>query len=139
MPEIALRRRLLIVEDNPADVLFLKRVLRENGLTADIAVAPDGDKAIEYLENCADEQRPDLVIIDINLPRRDGIDVLRKCRLTPSLLETRTLVLTSSDESSDHNRAEMIGVNAYLRKPRNVGDFVEIVATIRKLLDPLPV
>ena len=134
-----MRRRLLIVEDNPADVLFLQHALRENGLVADIAVAPDGDKAIEYLDNCAVERRPDLVIIDINLPRRDGIDVLRKCRFTPSLLETRTLVLTSSDEGSDHNRAEMIGVNAYLRKPRNVGDFVEVVATIRKLLESLEV
>ncbi len=127
--------RLLIVEDNPADILFLRRALLEHGLTADIAVAEDGDRAVEYLERCTPEQRPHLVVIDVNLPKRDGIEVLRKCRFTPGLVETRTLIFTSSDDPGDHNRAEMMGADAYLQKPREFGGFAQIVSAIRTLLE----
>ncbi len=132
------RYRLLIVEDNAADVLFLKRALREDGVNADIDVASDGDVAIDYLENCLDGQAPNLVIIDINLPRRDGIEVLRKCRFRPVLAETKTLVLTSSDASSDQSRADTLGADAYIRKPRDLSEFARIVATIRSLLKRNP-
>jgi DNA-binding response OmpR family regulator len=129
------RRKLLIVEDNPADVLFLEHAMREEGLSAYVAVARDGEKAIEYLENSGSEP-PDVVIIDINLPKRDGIEVLRKCRFTPSLAETKTLILTSSDESSDHSRADLLGANAYIRKPRDVRGLTDVVRAIRGLLPP---
>src|SRR5690348_5257770 len=112
--------RLLIVEDNPADVLFLRHAFRDHDLSAAITVAKDGGQAIEYLERCSDDECPGLVIIDINLPKRDGIEVLRKCRFTPALAETKTLVLTSSDDPGDHLRAELIGVDAYIRKPRTL-------------------
>jgi chemotaxis family two-component system response regulator Rcp1 len=127
--------RVLIVEDNPADVTFLRRALREDGLVADIFVANDGDKAVEYLEHCSNEARPDLVIIDVNLPKRDGIDVLRKCRFTPSLVETKTMILTSSDDPSDHCRADLIGADAYVRKPRSFAGFAEVIAAIRHLIN----
>lgn len=126
--------RLLLVEDNPADVQFLQRALREDGLAAKIDIARDGEQALEYLARCSEDQRPDLVIIDVNLPRRDGIEVLRKCRFTPLLAETKTLVLTSSDDASDHLRADTLGADSYIRKPRELGDFAIIVKTIRSLL-----
>ncbi len=126
--------RLLIVEDNAADVHFLQRALREDGLSAHIDVARDGERALEFLAKCSEDQRPDLVIIDVNLPRSDGIEVLRKCRFSPVLAETKTLVLTSSDDPNDHLRADTLGADAYIRKPRQLDDFVTIVRTIRSLL-----
>src|SRR5579862_3467516 len=98
--------RLLVVEDNSADVQFLRRALHEDGLSAQIDVARDGEQALEYLDRCSEDQCPDLVIIDVNLPRRDGMEVLRKCRFSPVLAETKTLVLTSSDDPNDHLRAD---------------------------------
>ena len=127
-------RRLLIVEDNPTDVMILRRALREHGLSVEIVVVDDGDKAVEYLRNCHDEQIPHLVVIDINLPKRDGIEVLRNCRSRPCLVDTKTLVFTSSDEPSDHSRSEMLGVDAYIRKPTRLDDFAGVVNTIRNLL-----
>jgi CheY-like chemotaxis protein len=108
--------------------------IREQGLNVEIVVVKDGEKAIEYLENCADAEIPHLVVIDINLPKRDGIDVLRKCRFLPRLAETKTLVLTSSGDSGDHSRSELLGVDAYLRKPAGLDDFAAVVNTIRMLL-----
>jgi DNA-binding response OmpR family regulator len=126
--------RLLIVEDNPADVQFLKHALGEDGIAARIDVASDGEKALEYLAKCSEDQRPDLVIIDVNLPRRDGIEVLRKCRFSPVLAQTKTLMLTSSDDPNDHLRADTLGADSYIRKPRVLDDFAAIVETIRTLL-----
>jgi len=126
--------RILIVEDNAADVTFLRRALRNDGLPADVIVVNDGAGAVHYLEHCSEETRPDLVVIDINLPKLDGIDVLRKCRSKPTLVDTKTMILTSSDDASDHCRADLIGANAYIQKPKTFSGFVEVVATIRKLL-----
>jgi len=128
--------RILIVEDNPADVTFLRRALRNDGLVADIVVVNDGDGAVNYLERCSEETRPDLVVIDVNLPRRDGIDVLRKCRSKPALVDTKTMILTSSDAPADHCRADLIGANAYIQKPRALAGFAEVVRTVRSLLNP---
>jgi DNA-binding response OmpR family regulator len=135
MPSDESPRRLLVVEDNPTDEMILGRAIREQGLNVEIVVVNDCEKAIEYLENCPDGQIPHLVVIDINLPKLDGIDVLRKCRFLPRLAETKTLVLTSSDDSSDHSRSELLGVDAYMRKPARLDDFTAVVITIRMLLD----
>lgn len=126
--------RLLIVEDNPTDEMILRRALVDEGLNVSIRVAQDGDEAMRILESCAAQEAPHLVVIDINLPKRSGIDVLRKCRFTPLLAETKTLVFTSSDEPSDHSRAELLGVNLYLRKPSQLEDFAMAAKAIRKLL-----
>src|SRR5688572_6038579 len=124
-------RRLLVVEDNPTDEMILRRAIREHGLSVEIIVAQDGDEAVKYLESCHDDQIPHLVVIDINLPKRDGIEVLRKCRFRPCLVQTKTLVFTSSDEPGDHRRSELLGVDAYMRKPFRLEDFSAVVNTIR--------
>ena len=127
--------RILIVEDNPTDVAFLRRALRDDGLMADIVVVNDADRAVEYLERCTEATRPDLAVIDINLPKLSGIEVLHKCRFAPSLADMKTMILTSSDDPSDHCRADLIGANAYVRKPRALSEFAAVARTIRTLLD----
>jgi CheY-like chemotaxis protein len=128
--------RLLVVEDNPTDEMLLRRAIREEGLRVDVVVVKDGDEAIRYLEDCSSENVPHLVVIDINLPKRSGIDVLRKCRFTPLLVQTKTLIFTSSDAEGDHRRSELLGVDAYMRKPASLDDFPAVAKTIRKLLYP---
>ena len=134
MPHNDRVHRVLVVEDNPTDVMVLQRAIREQSLKVDVVVMSDGEKAIDYLENCSEEKVPHLVVIDINLPKRDGIDVLRKCRFRPALAPTKTLVFTSSDEPGDHHRSELLGVDAYMRKPLRLEDFTAVLDTIRKLL-----
>ncbi|HEY7337132.1 MAG TPA: response regulator [Bryobacteraceae bacterium] len=126
--------RLLIVEDNPADVLFLKRAIREQNLDVIVDVAEDGEQAIRHLEDCPEDRRPHVIVIDIDLPKRDGIEVLHKCRFTPALADSKILLFTGSAAGRDLLRAEMIGVDAYLRKPDQLDDFAPVVETIRELL-----
>jgi CheY-like chemotaxis protein len=80
---------------------------------------------------------PELIIIDLNLPRLDGIEVLKKYRNTPALVSSRMMILTSSDSPAERQRAEILGVDAYVRKPILLSEFIQIGATIRNLLDPL--
>jgi CheY-like chemotaxis protein len=134
MPANIALPRLLIVDDSPPDVYFLRHALSEYGLEVEIAVADDGEKAIQYLDGCPEDRRPGVVVIDINLPKREGVEVLRKCRINPALVGTKTLVFSSSDELGDHHRAAVTGANAYMRKPMHLDDYQLVVSTIRELL-----
>ena len=126
--------RVLIVEDNPTDVVMLKRSLVEHAISHELTVIDDGEEAIEYLAKCNEVTKPDLIIIDLNLPQKDGLDVLRKYRFSPLLVNTKMLVLTSSEAPGDRNRAELIGVDAYLQKPREMAAYLAIGSTIKELL-----
>jgi len=132
-----LPRRLLVVEDNPTDALLLRRALTEHGVDYEMVVVGDGEEAIEYLENCKGA-KPELIIVDLNLPKEDGIEVLKVYRGSPSFMETQMVILTSSDSPSDRQRAEIIGVDAYLRKPIELDAFLALGGTLKKLLELPP-
>ena len=126
--------RLAIVEDNPVDVRMIQRALREHGIQHELTVISDGERAIEYVDGCHDESSPDLVVIDLNLPRQHGLDVLRRFRFAPALADSRIVVLTSSASDGDRRRAELIGVDRYIRKPMHVDEFIAIGGTLGDLL-----
>jgi len=132
-----LPRRLLVVEDNPTDALLLRRALTEHGVDYEMVVVGDGEEAIEYLENCKGA-KPELIIVDLNLPKEDGIEVLKVYRGSPSFIETQMVILTSSDSPSERQRAEIIGVDAYLRKPIELDAFLALGGTLKKLLELPP-
>ena len=132
-----LRRRLLVVEDNPTDALLLRRALTEHGVDYEMVVVGDGEEAIEYLEQCKGA-KPELIIVDLNLPKEDGIEVLKVYRGSPSFIETLMVILTSSDSPSERQRAEIIGVDAYLRKPIELDAFLALGGTLKKLLELPP-
>jgi chemotaxis family two-component system response regulator Rcp1 len=132
-----LRRRLLVVEDNPTDALLLRRALTEHGVDYEMVVVGDGEEAIEYLEKCKGA-KPELIIVDLNLPKEDGIEVLKVYRGSPSFIETQMVILTSSDSPSERQRAEIIGVDAYLRKPIELDAFLALGGTLKKLLELPP-
>jgi CheY-like chemotaxis protein len=132
-----LPRRLLVVEDNPTDALLLRRALTEHGVDYEMVVVGDGEEAIEYLEQCKGA-KPELIIVDLNLPKEDGIEVLKVYRGSPSFIETLMVILTSSDSPSERQRAEIIGVDAYLRKPIELDAFLALGGTLKKLLELPP-
>jgi CheY-like chemotaxis protein len=114
---------ILLVEDNTTDVLLVRRALTRAGITNPIAIAADGDSAVNYLAGSgeyADRERhplPALVLLDLKLPRRSGLEVLAWLRAQPDLRRTPVVVLTSSQQRPDVNRAYDLGANSYLVKP----------------------
>jgi len=127
--------RLLVVEDTPSDTLLLRYALDQNGVPHELTVLDDGEKAIQFVDKASAESKPALIIIDLNLPKRDGIEVLKKYRSSPTYVDSTIAVLTSSDSPRDRQRAETLGADAYLHKPLHLHEFVELGQTIRDLLE----
>ena len=117
-------RQILLVEDDPDHELLTIRALKKSNIANTVAVARDGEEAIRLLFG-PERIHPQVVLLDLKLPKVEGLEVLRRIRETP---ETRTLpvvVLTSSDEERDLVRSYQIGVNSYIRKPVSFNDFAE--------------
>lgn len=122
MPEEA--KLILLVEDDPDHELLTIRALQKSNIANTVTVARDGEEAIGCLFG-PDRVHPQVVLLDLKLPKVEGLEVLRRIRETP---ETRTLpvvVLTSSDEERDLVRSYQLGVNSYIRKPVSFNDFAE--------------
>ncbi|MDZ8187713.1 MAG: response regulator [Nostoc sp. ChiSLP02] len=127
---------ILLVEDNHKDVLLMQRALRKANILNPLQVVNDGDTAVLYLsgeEQYSDRTRyplPVLILLDLKLPRKSGIEVLMWLRQQPKLKRLPVVVLTSSKEDTDINDVYDIGVNAYIVKPVIFNDLVEIVITL---------
>jgi two-component system, response regulator len=118
---------ILLVEDNPDDVMFTLRAFERNKISNEVVVATDGEQALEYLQP-ADESkalRPALVLLDVNLPKVDGLEVLRRIRNHSRTAGLPVVVLTTSNEERDIVDSYRLGANSFVRKPVMFGDFVE--------------
>ena len=115
---------ILLVEDDPDHELLTIRALKKSNIANDIRVARDGEEALELLfgENAI---RPQVVLLDLKLPKIDGLEVLRRIRENDASRLLPVVVLTSSDEERDVVRSYQLGVNSYIRKPVNFTDFAE--------------
>ena len=109
-------RRLLIIEDNFADVLLIKKALREHDIPADVIVCTDGEAAVQLLNSADMETPPDAIIIDLALPRIVGLDVLRTILHRPSFVGTPIMVFTSSPSPADKHRVELLARARYVQK-----------------------
>lgn len=124
---------ILLVEDDPNDVLFFKRALEKADIFNPLHVAQGGQDAIDYLAGAgefADRTKfppPGLVILDLNLPQRTGFDVLHWIRYHPELTKTLVAVLTSSNQHADRQEAYRLGAGSYLVKPTDPDQLVEII------------
>ncbi|MEO6815940.1 MAG: response regulator [Edaphobacter sp.] len=115
---------ILLVEDDPDHELLTIRALKKSNIANDIRVARDGEEAINLL--CGpDAIRPQVILLDLKLPKVDGLEVLRRIREGASTQTLPVVVLTSSDEERDLVRSYQLGVNSYIRKPVNFTDFAE--------------
>jgi CheY-like chemotaxis protein len=128
-------RPILYAEDDPRDAELTLEALSENSLANRVTIAKDGVAAMEYLR-CEGEYKlrrtgnPAVVILDIKMPRMDGIEVLRAIRADPSLKMIPVVMLTSSGEERDLLRSYELGINAYVVKPVKFSDFMEAVKHI---------
>lgn len=120
---------ILLAEDSEDDVLMLRRAFRQAGIELPLQVVSNGEQAIAYLmgqgkfANRAEYPLPDLFLLDLKMPRKNGFDVLIWLRQHPTLAPLRTVVLTTSDEIRDVNRAYALGANSFLTKPLDFTDF----------------
>ena len=128
---------ILLVEDGEDDILLMQRAFAKTQLANPVQVATDGDQAIAYLSGArefADRDTyplPVLVLLDLKLPRRSGLEVLEWIRAQPGLRRLPVAMLTSSKESADINRAYDLGANAYLVKPVNFESLMEVVKALK--------
>jgi CheY-like chemotaxis protein len=121
---------ILLVEDNRADALLVQEALRTVGVDAPVEVATDGEAALRRLRD-AGGSRPGLVLLDLNLPRLDGREVLSHLKTDPALRDIPVVVLTTSSAPPDVALAYDRGANAYVRKPLGMERLEEAVASIR--------
>ena len=128
-------KRILMAEDDPKDVELTLAALEENNLANEVVVVRDGSEAIDYLRRAGDyAQRPSgnpaLVLLDLKMPKVDGLQVLREIRGDPALKLIPVVILTSSREERDLVESYNLGVNAYVVKPVDFGEFVSAVREI---------
>ena len=127
---------VLIAEDNDNDIAMLRRAFRQASITAPIQYVTDGEQAIAYLKGEGRFARreefplPDLLLLDLKMPRKNGFEVLEWLRTQPSLSHLRVVVLTTSEQLRDVNRAYALGAASFLTKPLN---FVEFKDTIQAM------
>ena len=132
-PESAPRRlTLLLAEDNLPDALLVREAIRMENLPLEVHVAPDGEQAIDFLGRAA--PRPDLLLLDINLPKVDGFEVLRTIRASEKYKDVPVMIITSSDAASDRSEAARLGAG-YFRKPPNYEEFLKIGPALRRVLE----
>jgi CheY-like chemotaxis protein len=125
--------QILLVEDNPGDVRLTAETLRAGKVANDLHVAKDGEAAMAFLRQeapHADAPRPDLVILDLNLPRKDGIEVLTEIKDDESLHVIPIVILTTSAAERDVLQSYELKANAYVTKPIGVHDFIAAVTSI---------
>jgi CheY-like chemotaxis protein len=126
---------LLLVEDNGADVRLMKEAFRESNIVEDISVVTDGEEAMMFLHRTGryeDAPRPSLILLDLNLPRKDGRQVLSEIKSDPGLRRIPVIILTSSQAEEDILMTYDLGANCFITKPL---DFVEFTEITRLLAD----
>lgn len=124
---------ILLVEDDDNDIRITQRALARSALRANIQVVRDGQAALDYVQGRAPydgRRRPDLVLLDISLPKINGIEVLRTIRADPTLRPIPVLLLTTSSRPEDVATAFAHGANGYVCKPIHFARFVEVVAEL---------
>lgn len=124
---------VLLVEDDPGDVLITREAFAENKVRNNLSVVNDGVNALRYLnkeDEYADAPRPDLILLDLNLPRVDGHEVLARIKSDQELQRIPVVVLTTSDAEEDVLRSYELHANAYVTKPVDFERFLSVVRQI---------
>ncbi len=134
----AKRLHVLLVEDNPADADLVEEAFTEANIDCNLFIVRDGAEAIAFLEQLdADLFRlcPDLILLDLNLPKTSGAAVLERIRLSPKCKEVKVLIISSSDAPADRRRAMELGASGYFHKPSSLERFMEFGPKIQGLLE----
>ena len=141
-------RKILLVEDNPNDVALTLRAFKKNNIANQVVVASDGQAALDWLFGEGEfagrdtTEQPAFVLLDLKLPKVDGLEVLRALRANPRTRLLRVVVLTTSREEQDVVESYSLGANSYIRKPVDFHEFLHVVGQLGlnwlNLNQPLP-
>jgi two-component system response regulator len=125
--------RVLLVEDNPGDIRLTQEALKESQMDIHLDVVSDGEQAIDFLmkrSKYADSIRPHIILLDLNLPKKNGIEVLKEIKAHDSLKKIPVIVLTTSDADHDISKAYSLHANCYILKPVDFDDFAKVIRLI---------
>lgn len=125
---------VLVAEDNPGDVLLIREALQEQGLEFELNVQPDGEQMFSYIELIDQGKRacPDVVLLDLNLPKRNGDVLLERMRTSPRCQDVPIIVVTSSDSKKDRDTAKRLGASDYFRKANDFDEFMQLGSVVKQ-------
>jgi len=128
----AKRPSILLVEDHSPDVFLIQRAIRESGVDCDVTRCADGEQALAAIENMKLEPDtlPGLVLLDLNLPKVGGMEILRAIQQDPSLARMRVAVLTSSQDPRDKEQAMMLGAARFVTKPSELRVYMQVIGQL---------
>ncbi len=131
-PNRAAPIEILLIEDNPGDVRLTREALKDGKVMNNLLVAPDGAVATEYLQGCVrtGRQLPDIVLLDLNLPLKDGREVLAEIKCDERLRHIPVVVLTTSKAEEDIIRSYQLHANCYITKPVSLDRFMEVIKEV---------
>lgn len=132
------RPRILLIEDNPGDVDLLRLAMKTAGFDCDLTVLDDGGEAIAMVRRqgkYADVSPPDLAILDLNVPKNDGIEIIESMRASDVFRDTQVVVLSSSSSPRDYAKLEKFHIARYITKPPDLDEFLNIGAQIKQLVN----
>lgn len=133
------RHHIVVIEDNRADIYLIQEALNDAGIRATVEIVQDGERAIQFFDRLDRDPSlpcPSLLLLDINLPRRPGSEVLAHVRRSGRCAQTRVVVVTSSDSDRDREEMGKLGVIGYFRKPSDYATFMKLGEMVRALLEP---
>lgn len=125
--------RILLVEDNPGDVRLTQEALKESQMEIHLDVVSDGEQAIDFLmkrNKFAEAVLPHIILLDLNLPKKNGIEVLKEVKANDSLKRIPIIVLTTSDADHDISKAYSLHANCYILKPVDFDDFAKVIKLV---------
>ncbi len=125
------------MEDSKADLFLIRKAISGAQIDAAVAIVKDGREAVEFVNQAGSGPEtpcPDLVLLDLNLPKKDGIEVLRSIRNSANCKDVPVLVVSSSDSPSDRDAVQALGFNGYFRKPSVYAEFMKLGPLVRELL-----
>jgi chemotaxis family two-component system response regulator Rcp1 len=131
----ARRKTIFLVEDNRGDIRLIQEAFKQSAVDCEIVVARDGMEAIAYLQQngeYAEAERPDLILLDLNLPKKDGREVLAEIKSDSNLRSIPVVVLTTSRNEEDIRKSYELYVNCYITKSRNLNELFKIVRGIEE-------
>jgi len=128
------------VEDNPADAGLIRKALEEHGVEGELLVIADGESAVKFIQalDAQDAACPNLAIVDLNLPKKPGREVLERMRLSERCRHIPVVILSSSDAEQDRSDAARFGATHYIRKPSHLDEFLSLGAVFKAALGGAP-
>jgi chemotaxis family two-component system response regulator Rcp1 len=130
------KRSIVLVEDSRADIFLVRQALTQSGLEHELFVLEDGSRAISFLSRIGQDMPcPDLVLMDLNLPKVDGTELIKLFKEHPGCKSVPVIVVTSSDSPRDRARTAELGISEYFCKPSDLTEFMRLGAMVRAVLE----